>query len=66
MTDQQTKCIHCERTADEVPLLAMIYAGENYYICPQHLPVVIHKPQELIGKLPGAANLAARGGHDHD
>jgi hypothetical protein len=62
MTENQSKCIHCERTSDEVPLLTLNYAGKEYFICSQHLPVLIHKPHELIDKLPGASNLT---GHTH-
>jgi hypothetical protein len=62
MTDEKMKCIQCERTEKEVPLISLKYAGGDYWICPQHLPVLIHKPQELAAKLPGAANLS---GHQH-
>lgn len=51
-------CLNCERTSNETPLLLIEYRGENLAICPQCMPVLIHKPQTLIGKLPGAENLA--------
>jgi hypothetical protein len=63
MTENQPQCIHCERKEDEVPLISMRYAGQQLWICPQHLPVLIHKPQQLAEKLPGAANLSP---HSHD
>ncbi|MCU0487331.1 MAG: hypothetical protein MUE67_00095 [Anaerolineales bacterium] len=56
-------CIVCERTENEVPLLLMRYMGKDYSICPQHLPILIHKPQQLEDRLPGAANLSA---HSHE
>jgi hypothetical protein len=28
-----------------------------YWICPQHLPILIHKPVRLAEKLPGLENL---------
>lgn len=56
-------CVYCERTEEEVPLLDMRYQGEALWICPQHLPILIHKPGQLADKLPGAANLI---GHTHD
>ena len=58
-------CIHCNRTADEVPLVALRYRDEDAWICPQHLPILIHKPVQLAGKLPGAENLSPPEGHSH-
>ena len=57
MSDNKPQCVHCERSSDEVPLLNLKYKETDYWICPQHLPVVIHKPHLLVGKLPGAENL---------
>jgi hypothetical protein len=62
MTDKT--CLNCGRTANEIPLLSLEYRGEARNICPQCLPVLIHKPQNLVGKLPGAENLAPAN-HDH-
>jgi len=31
----------------------MQYQGNQVWICPQHIPVLIHKPQRLSDKLPG-------------
>ena len=64
MTAEKTVCAHCERTSEEVPLLALKYKDRTSWICPQHLPILIHKPQNLIGKVPGVENLSS-GGHDH-
>lgn len=47
------QCIKCEKTDRQVPLLHITFAGEEKYICPQCLPVLIHKPQQLTDKLPG-------------
>ncbi|MDC9723461.1 MAG: hypothetical protein PSN34_11925 [Urechidicola sp.] len=33
------------------------YQESEFYICPQHIPVLIHKPQELVGLLDGAEKL---------
>ena len=43
----EAKCIVCERDAQQVPLLAIQYQQETYWICPQHLPVLIHKPEQI-------------------
>ena len=57
-------CLNCGRNANEVPLLMLEYRGEAYALCPQCLPVMIHKPQTLSGKLPGAENFAPAN-HEH-
>jgi hypothetical protein len=64
MNDQKEKCIQCERSSEEVPLIAMRFRGENVWICPQHLPILIHNPIELVGKLPGAETLSPAEHHD--
>jgi len=66
MQSQVPYCLQCERTDDEIPLIRMRYRSEEIWICPQHLPVLIHKPAQLADKLPGAANLSPAEGHDHD
>lgn len=48
------KCLVCERSSDQTPLLALRYQGQDHWICPQHLPALIHKPQQLADKFPGA------------
>ncbi len=61
MSGDISKCIQCERTNDEVPLIELTYKEAKYWICPQHLPIVIHKPHMLVGKLPGAEHLEFEG-----
>jgi hypothetical protein len=56
MTDKLPLCIYCDRTSNEVPLIAIQYRGKEFWICPQHLPVLIHQPARLAGKLPGLEN----------
>ncbi|MFA5419258.1 MAG: hypothetical protein WC341_12450 [Bacteroidales bacterium] len=52
-------CVFCKRDEHEVPLVALDFKGNNYWICPQHIPVLIHNPDQLEGLLPGAENLQA-------
>lgn len=47
-----------------MPLVLFKYAGKEYHICPQHLPVLIHNPQALTGRLPGAEGMEAAEHHD--
>ena len=61
-------CLYCQHSSDEVPLLRLEYRGSQTWICPQHLPILIHKPSQLAGKLPGAENFPTSGedhGHSH-
>ena len=59
------KCIVCDRSAQQAPLLAVQYRDETYWICPQHLPILIHNPEQLAEKLPGLENLVGPQGHQH-
>ena len=56
-------CIACGRGPDVVPLLTLEFRGRTFRICAQHLPVLIHDPGQLTGRLEGAENLSPA---DHD
>lgn len=65
MSNYINKCIFCERNSEEVPLVRFHFRKNDLAICPQHLPILIHDPSQLIGKLPGAEDLKpADGSHD--
>lgn len=55
--DAKKACLMCQRDDQSTPLLRLEYRGAALWICPQHLPVLIHDPQQLIGRLPGAETL---------
>lgn len=61
-SDSKRQCLVCGQTSSVVPLLKFEYQGGEHWICPQHLPILIHKPEQLAGILPGAESLT---GHDH-
>jgi hypothetical protein len=65
-SDNIPRCLVCEQSSNEVPLIAFQYRGSELWICPQHLPILIHKPAQLAGRLPGAEMLGHADGHDHD
>jgi len=50
-------CLVCKKSATEIPVTKFYYQESEFYICPQHIPILIHNPQELIGLLPGADKL---------
>jgi len=58
MTENTPNCVQCGRTGEEVPLITLNHKGESSWICPQHLPILIHNPQKLVGKLAGVENLS--------
>ena len=61
MTEQEQPkgCLECGRGDMETPLILLEYRGTRYWICPQHMPVLIHNPAQLVGRLPGAEDLKA-------
>ena len=60
--ETKTECLICNKSNKEVPLLALNFKDKSYWICPQHLPILIHHPEQLVGLLPGVENLE---GHEH-
>ena len=57
-------CLVCSRPSDAVPLIAFRYRGLDRWICPQHLPVLIHDPTRLADVLPGAEDMSPADHHD--
>ena len=62
MNENQPRCLVCGQTNQEIPLLKLDYQNNDYWICPQHFPILIHQPEKLVGLLPGAEKLQ---GHEH-
>ncbi len=50
-------CIHCGRNDSQVPLIPFVYQEQQYWICAEHLPILLHQPGKLAEKLPGAETL---------
>lgn len=66
MDENRPRCAHCERDSHEVPLLTLRYHEHTAWICSQHLPILIHNPRQLAGKLADAERLAPADGRDRD
>ena len=64
MLQPDKRCLACGVGPDAAPLITLEYRGAAYWICPQHLPILIHDPGRLIGKLPGAEGLSPAEHHD--
>ena len=52
-------CLFCKQDENKVPLVQLDFKGHSYFICPQHIPVLIHDPGKLEGLLPDAESLQA-------
>ena len=52
-------CVFCKRDDKQVPLVQLSYMSKSYWICPQHIPILIHEPGKLAGMLPGAEDMEA-------
>lgn len=67
MTDTTTHtCLNCDRPESVVPLVAIRYAGNEGWVCSHCMPVLIHNPERMAGKLAGADQIpAAAHHHDH-
>jgi len=65
MSEEKAKrCLACERGTDVTPLIPLEYREERLWICPQHLPLLIHDPAQLVGRLAGAEHLRPAEHHD--
>ena len=49
---------YCDQSDQTIPLLLFKYQGKQYWNYPQHLPVLIHKPDQFADKLPGLEFIA--------
>jgi hypothetical protein len=63
MAEKQV-CVVCGKPSQDIPLLGLTYKNEQFWICPQDFPTLIHKPEKLVGKLPGAEKLVPSDHHD--
>ena len=65
MPDQSKVCLYCQQDHDTVPLIHLSYKDQEFWICPQHLPILIHQPSKLGGLIPDADKLNPSATHDH-
>ncbi len=62
---QSPHCFNCDQSENEAPLVVLQYRGDTMYVCPECLPVLIHRPDKLAGKLPGAEDIRPAPHHGH-
>lgn len=53
-TNEVKHCLNCNISENEIPLVNLNFSGRKEFICSRCLPILIHSPQKLIGKLDGA------------
>lgn len=41
----------------ETPVTKFYHKKSEFYICSQHIPVLIHNPEQLVGLIDGADEL---------
>ena len=63
-TETRARCLACQRDSDATPLVQLEYRSRPLWICPQHLPILIHDPARLVGVLDGAEKLQPAEHHD--
>lgn len=51
------QCLNCNVSENEIPLVNLTFNGYKTFICSRCLPILIHSPQKLVGKLDGAENI---------
>jgi hypothetical protein len=61
---EEQRCLMCGAGVADTPLVRIEYRDSAFRVCPQHLPVLIHDPAQLVGKLPGAERLKPADHHD--
>jgi hypothetical protein len=57
-------CLNCGRSENEMPLVSLLYKGEKVYLCSGCLPILLHSPAKLSGKLTDAEKIRPAN-HDH-
>jgi len=49
----KSTCLNCGTSELDRPLVTLKFQDREFYICPQCLPTLIHKPHELADKISG-------------
>ncbi len=49
-------CLNCNRSDDQVPLMAWRFQGRPLTVCPDCLPLLIHQREKIMVKWPWAVS----------
>ena len=55
--ERKKQCLVCNRGESEIPMTRFYYKETDFFICAQHIPILIHDPQKLAGLIPDAEKL---------
>ena len=58
--ENKKECLVCKKSSKETPVTKFYYQETSFYICPQHIPVLIHDPKKLVGLLYWSRYYAGR------
>jgi len=50
-------CVNCAKTEAEVPILRLRFQGQDVALCSSCLPILLHRPEKLAGRLKGAEGI---------
>ncbi len=56
---EEKKCLLCQADDTKTILVNMSYKDNSIWMCPAHLPTLIHSPQKLVGIIEGAEDFQA-------
>ncbi len=62
--EMKVACINCDRTEADIPLLRLQFRDDGFWLCSGCLPTLLHRPEKLVGCLPGAEDIQPVN-HDH-
>ncbi|KAA3638290.1 MAG: hypothetical protein DWQ02_05330 [Bacteroidetes bacterium] len=54
--NEEKKCIVCQSTSQQMPILEFAFKGQKLHVCSQHIPIIIHQPDKLQHLLPDLPN----------
>jgi len=53
------QCINCDQSEEEIPLINIQYKGEKIFVCSGCMPILLHSPAKMVGKLKDADKIQA-------
>ncbi len=56
MEKEKNACLVCQRNDEQVPLIQITYKGNPLWICPEHMPILIHNTDKLMAMLEQQGN----------
>lgn len=51
MSHMENICFNCQRSENEIPVLAWRYKGKIEWVCSECMPLLIHKWQQIAPKM---------------